>query len=259
MNVSPSLFGERKLIEVEGLEAMNDAFLADALKYVAAPGTGCRSGPPPRRGSPRQEAVGRHQGRGWPVVDCQPLKKDAEKIAFVTAEFKAASRRIEPEAVHALVNAVGANLAELAAACSQLIADATTAVDATMVDKLLRRPDRGHGLQGRRRRDGRQRPAGPLHTSACPRHRRGPGTAGGGAGMPSCAPLAKVAGRAGFVRADRQAAGNAAVARRTGPARRPALDAGGPGPLHPGHGRGGRAGQRDCPGILSTLWSMPSR
>ena len=37
MNVSPSLFGEQKLIEVDGLEAMNDAFLADALKYVAQP------------------------------------------------------------------------------------------------------------------------------------------------------------------------------------------------------------------------------
>ncbi len=135
MNVSPSLFGERKLIEVEGLEAMNDAFLADALKYVAAPepdailvlrhGGGVR-------GKKLLDAI---KAAGWPVVDCQPLKKDAEKIAFVTAEFKAASRRIEPDAVHALVNAVGAHLAELAAACSQLIADATTAVDATMVDK----------------------------------------------------------------------------------------------------------------------------
>ena len=37
MNVSPSLFGERKLIEVEGVEAMNDAFLADALAYLAHP------------------------------------------------------------------------------------------------------------------------------------------------------------------------------------------------------------------------------
>jgi len=53
----------------------------------------------------------------------------------VTAEFRAASRRIDPDAVHALVNAVGAQLAELAAACSQLIADATTGVDAAMVDK----------------------------------------------------------------------------------------------------------------------------
>ena len=69
------------------------------------------------------------------MVDCQPLKKDADKSAFVVSEFKAASRRIEPDAVHALVNAVGANLSELAAACSQLIADAATAVDTAMVDR----------------------------------------------------------------------------------------------------------------------------
>jgi DNA polymerase-3 subunit delta len=30
MNVSPSLFGESKLIEVEGVESLNDAFLSDA-------------------------------------------------------------------------------------------------------------------------------------------------------------------------------------------------------------------------------------
>ncbi|MDN3936777.1 DNA polymerase III subunit delta [Arthrobacter sp. YD4] len=135
MNVSPSLFGEQKLIEVEALESMNDAFLADALKYLAQP-------------EPDAVMVMRHGGGvrgkklldaikagGWPVVDCQPLKKDAEKISFVMTEFKAASRRIEPDAVQSLINAVGASLAELAAACSQLIADATTAVDADMVDR----------------------------------------------------------------------------------------------------------------------------
>src|SRR4029453_18379568 len=31
MNVAPSLFGGGKLIEVEGLESMNDAFLADSM------------------------------------------------------------------------------------------------------------------------------------------------------------------------------------------------------------------------------------
>ena len=135
MNVSPSLFGESKLIEVEGLESMNDAFLADALGYLQHPeqdavlvlrhGGGVR-------GKKLLDAV---KAAGWPVVDCQPLKKDAEKTAFVVAEFKAASRRIEPDAVQALVNAVGASLSELAAACSQLIADASTAVDAAMVDR----------------------------------------------------------------------------------------------------------------------------
>ncbi|MDQ1596501.1 MAG: polymerase subunit delta [Arthrobacter pascens] len=135
MNVSPSLFGESKLIEVEGLESMNDAFLADALGYLQHPeqdavlvlrhGGGVR-------GKKLLDAI---KAAGWPVVDCQPLKKDAEKTAFVVAEFKAASRRIEPDAVQSLVNAVGASLSELAAACSQLIADASTAVDAAMVDR----------------------------------------------------------------------------------------------------------------------------
>ena len=138
MNVSPSLFGEQKLIEVEGLEAMNDAFLADALKYLAQPepdavlvlrhGGGVR-------GKKLLDAI---KAGGWPVVDCQPLKKDADKAAFVTTEFKAASRRIEQDAVHALVNAVGAQLAELAAACSQLIADAAMAGNAPLALSTLR-------------------------------------------------------------------------------------------------------------------------
>lgn len=135
MNVSPSLFGERKLIEVEGLESMNDAFLADALAYLAHPEPDAvlvlRHGGG-NRGKKLLDAV---KSAGWPIVDCQPLKKEADKTAFVVAEFKAASRRIEPAAVQALVNAVGASLAELAAACSQLISDAATAVDAEMIDR----------------------------------------------------------------------------------------------------------------------------
>ncbi len=135
LHVSPSLFGENKLIEVEGVEGMNDAFLADALAYVARPepdavlvlrhGGGVR-------GKKLLDAV---KAGGWPVVDCQPLKKDADKSAFVAAEFRAAGRKISGDAVQSLVNAVGANLAELAAACSQLIADASGAVTPELVDR----------------------------------------------------------------------------------------------------------------------------
>ncbi|MFJ5957221.1 DNA polymerase III subunit delta [Paenarthrobacter sp. NPDC092416] len=135
MTVTPSLFGEAKLIEVEGLEAMNDAFLADTLGYLGHPENDVvlvlrHSGGV--RGKKLLDAV---KAAGWPVIDCQPLKKDSDKTAFVVSEFKAGGRRIEGEAVQALVNAVGANLSELAAACSQLIADSTTAVDAATVEK----------------------------------------------------------------------------------------------------------------------------
>lgn len=135
MIVSPSLFGESKLIEAEGLESMNDPFLADALAYLQHPEQDAvlvlrHAGGV--RGKKLLDAV---KAGGWPVVDCQPLKKDADKTAFVVAEFKAASRRIEPDAVQSLVNAVGASLSELAAACNQLISDAATTVDAEMVER----------------------------------------------------------------------------------------------------------------------------
>ncbi|WP_309107089.1 DNA polymerase III subunit delta [Arthrobacter sp.] len=135
MNVSPSLFGERKLIEVEGLESMNDAFLADALAYLAHPEPDAVLVLRHRGGNRGKKLLDAVKSAGWPMVDCQPLKKEADKTAFVVAEFKAASRRIEPAAVQALVNAVGASLAELAAACSQLISDAATAVDTDMIDR----------------------------------------------------------------------------------------------------------------------------
>jgi DNA polymerase-3 subunit delta len=135
MAVAPSLFGEGKLIEVEGLESMNDAFLADALAYVAQPEEDVVMVLRHVGGARGKKLLDAVKSGGWPLVDCQPLKKDADKMAFVAAEFKAAARRIEPDAVAALVNAVGANLSELAGACSQLIADATTAVDTATVEK----------------------------------------------------------------------------------------------------------------------------
>jgi len=239
MNVSPSLFGEQKLLEVEGLEAMNDAFLADGLRYLKQP-------------EPDAVLVLRHSGGvrgkklldavkagGWPVVDCQPLKKDADKIAFVTSEFRAASRRIDPDAVHALVNAVGAHLAELAAACSQLIADASTGVDSAMVDRYY-----GGRVEATAFKVADAAMAGnaPLALSTL-RHALDTGADP----VPLVAALAsklrtlaKVAGAQG---SDRQAVGHAALARRAGAAGSAALDPRGARPLHPGDGRGRRPGQ----------------
>ncbi len=140
MTASPSLFGEPKLIEVSSLATMSDDFLADGLAYLAAPepdvvvafhhGGGVR-------GKKLLDAV---KASGAPVVECQPLKKDADKADFVTAEFRHAGRRIDSRAVRALVAAVGTSLSELAAACSQLISDApsmegSSTITAELVDK----------------------------------------------------------------------------------------------------------------------------
>ena len=36
---------------------------------------------------------------GTPVVVCEPVRSDADKVAFATAEFQAAGRRADPRAV----------------------------------------------------------------------------------------------------------------------------------------------------------------
>lgn len=135
MAASPSLFGENKLVEVQGLESMSEEFLRDALTYVSAPEQDVVLVLRHAGGARGKKLLDAVKASGAPVIDCQPLKKDADKAAFVAAEFRGTGRRIEREAIDALVAAVGSSLAELAAACSQLALDASATVDAATVEK----------------------------------------------------------------------------------------------------------------------------
>lgn len=122
---SPSLFGEPRLIRVDGLEKMTDAFLEDALAYLAAPADDAylvlrHAGGV--RGKKLLDAIRAGTGGGIEIV-CAELKRDGDKLDFVGAEFAAARRRITGAAQRALVNAFSDDLAELASACRQLLAD----------------------------------------------------------------------------------------------------------------------------------------
>src|SRR5690606_16721945 len=75
------------------------------------------------------------RGAGGPVVGCDPITRDADKVTFAAGEFRAAGRRAEPAAVRALVEAVGSDLRELAAACAQLVADTSGTISADMVER----------------------------------------------------------------------------------------------------------------------------
>jgi DNA polymerase III subunit delta len=135
MVASPSLFGESKLVEVASAAQMNDEFLADTLAYLKTPAEEVtlvihHSGGV--RGKKLLDAI---KASGSPVVDCQAMKKDSEKLEFVRSEFKAARKGLEPAAGQALVAAVGSSLPDLAAACSQLISDAQGTVTEATVDQ----------------------------------------------------------------------------------------------------------------------------
>ncbi|MHC6176706.1 DNA polymerase III subunit delta [Glutamicibacter endophyticus] len=135
MATSASLFSSANLVEVHNLATMNEDFLKDGLKYLQDPAPDTvlimhHSGG--TRGKKLLDAV---KKAGAVVVNCQPLKRDSEKIDFVMAEFKAAKRRITNDAVKALVAAVGSSLSELGASVHQLLEDTTGVVDEAVVDK----------------------------------------------------------------------------------------------------------------------------
>ncbi|ROS73647.1 DNA polymerase III subunit delta [Cellulomonas sp. PhB143] len=132
---SPSLFGEAKIVLARGAEACTDAFVTDFAAYASAPdpdtvvvvvhGGG-------QRGKKLLDAL---RAADATVVPCETIKKDADKAAFVSAEFRAASRRVDAGAVRSLVEALGNDLRELAGACSQLITDTTGTVTPDVVDR----------------------------------------------------------------------------------------------------------------------------
>ena len=121
---SPSLFGGGSLLLAQGVEAANDAFVADVTRYLKDP-------------SPQACLVLRHsggqrakalldaaRGTGAPQVLCAPITKDEEKVDFAAAEFRRLGRRASAQAIRALVDAVGSDLRELAASCARLAEDA---------------------------------------------------------------------------------------------------------------------------------------
>lgn len=134
---SPSLFAEPRLLRVTSVEKCTDAFLTEALRYLEAPADDTvlvlRHGGGVR-GKKLLDAIRGGAGAGIEVV-CTELKKDTEKLEFAAAEFAAERRRISPGALRALVQAFNDDLAELAAACQQLLADAATEITEATVEK----------------------------------------------------------------------------------------------------------------------------
>jgi DNA polymerase-3 subunit delta len=134
---SPSLFAEPRMIRVSGVEKCTDAFITETLAYLESPADDTylvlRHGGGVR-GKKLLDALRGGLGGGIEIV-CADLKKDTEKLEFAQAEFAAEGRRVTGGALRALVAAFADDLAELAAACQQLLADASEEITETTVEK----------------------------------------------------------------------------------------------------------------------------
>lgn len=132
---SPSLFAEPRLIIVRGVERCSDELIDDGIRYVGNPAADVtvvfRHNGSSVRGKRLLETL-RANGLEIPVL---PLTKDSERASFIAAEFESAGRKVTPGAIRALQEAFSEDLAELSAACSQLLQDSAETITEEIVDR----------------------------------------------------------------------------------------------------------------------------
>lgn len=132
---SPSLFEENRLLIAQGAEQMSDAFLDDVLAYLPAPAPDVRVILRHDGGTRGKKLLDAIAAAGFPVVVCEPLKRDTDKADLVRADVRRAGRQIDPEAVRALVEALGGDVRELAAATAQLMSDTAGTITEAAVER----------------------------------------------------------------------------------------------------------------------------
>jgi DNA polymerase III subunit delta len=121
---SPSLFGESTILVIENAHELSPEAATAVAAYVREPADHVVLVLVHSGASNRAKAV-LEACRASKVaeVTCPKVTKVSERVDFVRAESRLAGRAFNDDAARALVDAVGSDLRELSAACSQLISD----------------------------------------------------------------------------------------------------------------------------------------
>ncbi|WP_412917700.1 DNA polymerase III subunit delta [Goekera deserti] len=136
--LAPSLFGGHRLVVVTGVHEAAGA-LVDALASYAKDPDPTLTLVLVHNGGKRNEALVKvFRAAGAAVDDCPKVTSAGERIAFVRNEVRLHGGRITPDAVTALVEAVGNDLRSLSAAAGQLVSDFGGVVDAEAVARFHR-------------------------------------------------------------------------------------------------------------------------
>ena len=135
--LAPSLFSERRALIIKDLQDLPDDSKEEITRYLAEP-DGLTTLVFIHKGGVKGKALLDAIKKVKPeIVACEPLKKEAEKEAFVKELFLDSGRKASPGAVSALVGALGGDMRELQQAVSQIALDSPAGViDEAMVDKF---------------------------------------------------------------------------------------------------------------------------
>jgi DNA polymerase-3 subunit delta len=138
-SLSPSLFAEARVIVLMAAHEAGKDLATAILTQAGDPAEGVVLVVQHAGGARNKALVDALRKGGAAVTTCDKVTRYEERAEFVRGEVRRAGGKIAPAAVGALIEAVGNDLREMAAAAGQLVADTGGTVD----EKAVRRYHRG--------------------------------------------------------------------------------------------------------------------
>ncbi|WP_219420133.1 DNA polymerase III subunit delta [Pseudonocardia nigra] len=138
-SLSPSLFAEGRVVVLQNAHEVGKDLATAIVEQAGDPADGIVLVVVHAGGARNKAMVDALRKLGAPVTTCNRITRFEERADFVRAEVRRAGGKIAPEAVGVLIEAVGSDLRELAAAAGQLVADTGGTVD----ERAVRRYHRG--------------------------------------------------------------------------------------------------------------------
>jgi DNA polymerase III subunit delta len=135
---SPSLFGGGAVVVVRSAQNAGKDLAAELSRYARNPAPDALLVLTHAGGAKGKELLTGAKAAGAQMIECPKVTRFSERLDFIRAEFRRAGQRADDGAARALLDAVGSDLRELAAACSQLAADTEGRVDEAVVATYYR-------------------------------------------------------------------------------------------------------------------------
>lgn len=137
-SLSPSLFGGRRMLILRNGQDARKDLVAVLLAYAKDPDSDVTLVVAHAGGAKGKAFAEALRAAGAHTVAAGKLKRDSERIAFIREEIRRHGGQCGQEAAAALLAAVGNDLRELAAACSQLVADTGGRIGPEVVARYYR-------------------------------------------------------------------------------------------------------------------------
>jgi len=121
--LAPSLFGDARIIVIKDIQDLAADLGDEIATYIENPDENVHLVLWHKGGVKGKALLEKIKKAKPTLISAEAIKKESDKTEFVRAEFKRLGRKISPEAVTAIVAALGSDMRELSGVCSQLASD----------------------------------------------------------------------------------------------------------------------------------------